>query len=89
MKTADKNTAEKNIKWIITPDMLLEQEEERTEADLTDEDLEALGPINMANDSGYDEQIKYWEELGKDRPTSEMAEYELHIDHEWHPDTEL
>src|ERR1700751_1429966 len=88
MKTIKKNTSPGKTtkpRGIITPDMLLEREEIRgefTDGDLTDEDFEALGSINLANDLGDDEQIKYWEGLGKNNPTSEMQDYELSVDYE-------
>ena len=87
MKTKKNSPDGQTIKTksVITPDIFLEQEEERatfTEGNLTDDDFEALGSINLANDLGDDEQIKYWEDLGKNRPTSEMQDYELSIDYE-------
>lgn len=87
MKTIKKNTSPgKTPKTgnIISPDIFLEQEEEKqlTDGDLTEEDFEALGATNLANDLGDDEQIKYWEDLGKNSPTSEMEDYELNVDYE-------
>jgi hypothetical protein len=87
MKTIKKHTSpDKTTKTgnIVAPDIFLEQEEGRqlAEGDLTEEDFEALGSVNLANDLGDDEQIKYWEDLGKNSPTSEMEDYELNVDYE-------
>ena len=59
-----------------------EIDEELLDGELTDDDFEALGPINLANDMGDDDQLKYWEALGDEWSGSEMEEYERHIDEE-------
>lgn len=54
--------------------------DELAHGDLTSEDYETLGPINLANDLGDDEQIKYWEALGENTPGSEMEQDHRNID---------
>jgi hypothetical protein len=61
---------------------LIERKNASRDGELSREDFEILGDVNLANDLGDDEQLKYWEDLGKNSPTSEMEDYELNVDYE-------
>jgi len=61
-KTPETNKAIKGKKWPATEENVSADGEidtpEKNEADITPEDLEALGPIDLSMDGGEDEQLK-------------------------------
>jgi hypothetical protein len=49
------------------------------DGELSREDFDILGPVNVANDGGDDEQLKYWEELADGWAGSQMEETDMNI----------